>query len=341
MKTTLSLLMILFFGIQISVAQPASWKAKKYFTITGYNVENLFDTIDVAGKSDEEFTSNGEKNWNTERYNQKIENISKVISGINGYELPEIVGLIEIENNAVLKDLVASQNLSKGNYQIVHEEGPDPRGIECALIYRPDEFKYLSHKAIEVRFPFSENRRTRDILYVKGLVKKDTLHVFVNHWTSRRGGEDASEIKRMQSASVLKHATDSILAINPNASIFIMGDFNDEPTSQSIAETLDAGKPADNKTLTNLLYDKSATGLGSYYFKDSFNMLDNMIVSKALMQKKKGLHLFENTAWIYNPDYICYTQKDGIKSPSKTYGGKKYFGGYSDHFPVYTIFYTK
>lgn len=322
-------------------AQPVKWKSKKYMTIVSYNVENLFDTIDDPHKNDNEFTPFSKKRYNTERYNKKISDIATVLSSINKKDLPEIIGMAEVENKAVLNDLVKTPQLQKAHYKIILEEGPDPRGIDCALLYRPDVFKYLSHKALPVVFPFANNRRTRDILYVKGIVKKDTLHVFVNHWSSRRGGMQKSEPKRMQSAKVLKHNVDSILAINPDALIFIMGDFNDEPVNKSIYNVLDAGGINEHKELANLMYSLDKQGKGTYYYRGKYNMLDNLIVSPALINNKKGVRLYEDKGWIFHPDFICYTHKNGDKSPAKTYGGKNYYGGYSDHFPVYTILFQK
>lgn len=339
MKIYLSIFFSLFMLASIQ-AQPTKWKPKKYFTIVSYNVENLFDTI-ARNKLDEEFTPQSEKQWNTERYFKKLNQIGEVLTAIHSNELPEIVGLVEIENRTVLNDLVNTSALKRANYQIVHEDGPDPRGIDCALLYNPKSFNFLSYKAIPVRFPFSGNHRTRDILYVKGLVKKDTVHLFVNHWSSRRGGAEESERKRVQSALVLKHFTDSLQARNSACKIFIMGDFNDEPTNKSLHETLGAGQMADSTELKNLMYAQKLDGKGSYYYRGEYNMLDNLVVSESLIDAKKGLRLYNQSGFIFTPEFICYTNKNGDKSPNRTYGGKNYYGGYSDHFPVYAIFYEK
>lgn len=322
-------------------SQPENWKNKKYFTVVHYNVENLFDTVDTPSKSDSEFTPQSKKQWNTKRYNKKLTDIAKVISSINSKELPEIIGLTELENISVLNDLVKEPTLAAANYKPLLIEGPDPRGIDCGLLYRPDVFNYISHEAIIVRFPFAKNQRTRDILYVKGTVNKDTVHFFVNHWSSRRGGEKESEIKRVTCATVLKTHVDSIRSQDETANIIIMGDFNDEPSNKSLDIVLDAGTPAQNRDFTNLMYDQHNQGKGSYYYRGKFNMLDNFIVSKPLISKSKGFRLYEPTAYIYEPDFLVYKNKNGDLSPSKTYGGKNYYGGYSDHFLIYTILYEK
>lgn len=321
--------------------QPSKWINKEYFTVVSYNVENLFDTIDTPYKNDAEFTPEGIKRWNTERYNKKIESLSYVLSEINKEELPELIGLIEVENEYPLRDLIASENLKAGQYKYIVEDGPDPRGIDCALLYRPSAFQYITHKAIAVRFPFSNNSRTRDILYVKGLVNKDTVHVFVNHWSSRRGGQEKSDPKRVQSATVLKAFVDSIQKQNKASNIIIMGDFNDEPNNTSVRDALRAGREADNKSLTNLVYSLFDEGKGSYYYRGNYNMLDHMIVNSSMFSKTKGFRLIEKQAFIYQADTICYTFKNGDKGPSKTYGGTNYYGGFSDHFPIYSIFHEK
>ncbi|MBI9069808.1 MAG: endonuclease/exonuclease/phosphatase family protein [Salinivirgaceae bacterium] len=340
MKTTLIFSLSILFSLSV-FAQPANWDAKKNFTILSYNVENLFDTIDIENKSDEEFTPQSAKMWNSERYYKKLNDLATVISSINAQELPEIIGLVEIENIQVLNDLVLTEKLKPANYKVILDEGPDPRGIDCGLLYNPKEFKYVSHKTLAVRFPFAENKRTRDILYVKGKVKKETIHLFVNHWSSRRNGQEASEPKRVESAKVLKHNVDSILMLDPNASIIMMGDFNDEPSNKSIKETLDAGEINSNKTLVNLMYDLHNQKKGTFYYKGEYNMIDNLIVTKPLLLNTKGFRLLDKSGFIYNPDFICYTNKNGDKSPSKTYGGKNYYGGFSDHFPIYATFIVK
>lgn len=340
MKTLIISASALFICL-FTVAQPTKWKPKKHLTIVSYNVENLFDTIDTPSKNDSEFTPESKKQWNSARYYKKIEDIAFVLSEINQNELPEIIGLIEVENENPLIDLCNSDKLKAGNYKYIIEDGPDPRGIDCALLYRPDAFTYLNHKAIPVSFPFSNNRRTRDILYVKGLINKDTVHLFVNHWSSRRGGQEKSEPKRVQSASVLKLTTDSILSSNQMANIVIMGDFNDEPNNKSVNTVLDAGRVDEDKTNVNLVYSLFDNGEGTYYYKGNFNMLDHLVITSKMIKKSKGFRNIGNQAFIHNPDTICFTHKNGDKAPSRTYGGPNYYGGYSDHFAIYSFFYEK
>lgn len=323
------------------IGQPKKWRNKKYLTIVSYNVENLFDTIDNPHKNDNEFTPEKAKNWNTKKYFAKIDQLAYVISEINKNELPELIGLVEVENKNVLEDLVKNKKLKKANYSILVDNGPDPRGINCACLYNPKTFTYLSHHFIPVSFPFSNNKRTRNILYFKGLTKKDTIHLFVNHWSSRRGGKKKSEPKRIQTAKVLKNKVDSLLTNNPESNIIILGDFNDEPNNTSIKNTLQATPLNEQSILYNMMYENYTQGKGTYYFRGKFNVLDHLIVNRNMLKKRKGLRPYSPNAFIFNPDTICYVNKNKEKSPAKTYGGKNYYGGCSDHFPIYGIFYER
>ncbi|NCA80319.1 MAG: hypothetical protein EOM76_09095 [Sphingobacteriia bacterium] len=156
-----------------------------------YNVENLFDTEKDSVAADEAFTPDGSYRWTKYRYWKKIGSLSKVIVALGGWDLPEIVGMCEIENRRVLVDLTRSQALSDGKYGIVHYDSPDRRGIDVAMIYRKDRFHVIHSEPIVVNFPDEPNSKTRDILYVKGLFtfSEDTMHIFFNHWPSRYGAK--------------------------------------------------------------------------------------------------------------------------------------------------------
>lgn len=350
---TLSILMLTF---ATSIAQPAKWNNKQFFTIMSYNVENLFDTINTEGKNDVEFTPIGKKNWTSARYNEKLQHLAEVIAAINptNEQFPDIVAIVEAENIDVLRDLASQPAISNANYKCILEEGPDSRGIDCGLMYNPKTFNYLSHRAINVRLR-PNNQRTRDILYVKGLSGKDTLHIFVNHWSSRIGGVEKTANKRNQCADALKQVTDSILKKDPQSNIMIMGDFNDEPDNESVYEILEAKEPSRYSKLNNIMYDlqqknKGKFGSGTYYYKGIYSMLDNLIVSRQLLTRTKGFRIYNEydnskkqeypTGYIFSPDFISFTNNNGDKEPSRSYSGK-YYGGYSDHYPVYMIFYKK
>ncbi len=343
MKKTicLTLLFSVFIAFQsYSQSDCNEVSSKKNFKIVFYNVENLFDTIDDPVKNDKDFLPDAKVYWNTERYNDKLEKISKVLISIDTLNLPAIIGLSEVENKTVLEDLINKTDLKKGKYKIVHQESPDERGIDVALIYRKKKFKLIEQQFIPINFPNEPNDKTRDILYVKGLTKeKDTLHCFVNHWPSRWGGKEKSEPKRMFVAKVLRSEVSSVFSKNLMANIVIIGDFNDDPTDKSLKKMLKAQKI--NKTpypgmLYNLMYQKYEAGNGSYYYSrdKKWNMLDQIIVSGSMLMDENDLRVNGFHGCIFKADWLLYENNDGIKQPSRT-KGRSYYGGYSDHLPVY------
>jgi len=310
------------------------------FTAVFYNTENLFDTIDNPATADEDYLPTAAMPWNTGRFNVKIEHISKVLASVNEPVLPDIIGLAEIENHGVLENLIQTNNLKAGAYKIVQFDSPDERGIDVALLYKNKSFKLLSAVPLKVILPGTKNDKTRDILYVKGIAfKKTTLHIFVNHWPSRRGGQDESEALRMAAAKVLRHSVDSVLLTNPLANILIMGDFNDNPVDKSISVMLGAGLPETAPSpsrLYNILLPRYKNGEGSLYYK-SWDMFDQLIVSGNLLGGNKGLKCNPSDGSVFKPDWILYKNKDGIMLPNRT-ATREYHGGYSDHLPVFVKF---
>jgi len=339
MKIRHYLLLIALLPWIAACAQPSksNKKTKKQpFIAMFYNVENLFDTQDDPKINDEEFTPGGKVPWTDERLNTKIKQIGQVMTDIASPAMPDLVGFAEVENIRVLEMLVSSASLNKTKYNIVHYDSPDERGIDVALIYNPSTFKVIESAPLQVVLP--GNDLSRDILYVKGKVKSgDILHVFVNHWPSRREGTQVSEPKRMAAANVLRAKIDSIRRIEKSANIILVGDFNDEPSDKTIAEGLKAKSPdmAINKTdLYNLLYPEFTKGEGSLYYKD-WDLFDQIIVSGNMLSRKKGLRTSIEQAEIYRAEYLLYKDKNGVSRPSRTMSGDKYFGGYSDHLPVF------
>ena len=301
-----------------------------------YNVENLFDTLDHVTKNDDRFTPESEKKWNTERYFDKMNNLSKVIAAM---EFPSILGLCEVENNAVLKDLINSTSLKNHNYQIVHFESPDERGIDNAFIYKKEHFQVIDTKNIRINFPKEviENDFTRDIVYIKGKLAGNVIvHVFVNHWPSRRGGAPETEPKRTYIAGILREFVDSLFIESPDANIIILGDLNDETDNKSVSETLGA-KLSNDKIETNSLYNLMAhfdqEGKGTYNYRGNWNMMDHIIVSASLL--KPGSKIRATNATIFRKDWMMYNDPKRGAVPSKSYGGPNYYGGYSDHLPVF------
>lgn len=309
------------------------------YHIVSYNVENLFDIIDDEQKKDEDFTPLGRNKWTENKYYDKINNLAQVFTSIK-LELPEMIGLVEIENRQVLTDLINDDDLKSGNYKIIHEESPDIRGIDVALLYKPSFFREISHEAISIHFPFDSIYKTRDILYVKGLIKEiDTVHIFINHWPSRRGGLKKSQPKRVFVASVLRQHVDSILDQNIEAKIIIMGDFNDNPVDKSMFETLKANNIRtgfEKRYLFNLFFDiYNIQGEGSYLYRNNYNMLDHIILSQAWFNNNDYTTGFDSGE-IFAPEWLC-NKGNELKEPYRTFKGPNYIGGYSDHFPVYFV----
>jgi predicted extracellular nuclease len=304
-----------------------------------YNVENLFDTFNDSLKNDESFTPEGNHHWTEFRYNKKLKSLSKVILAAGGWEAPEIIGLCEIENRFVLDQLVQKTGLRNIGYQIIHEESPDRRGIDVAMMYRPNKFTPINHQAINITFPFDPGSKTRDILYVRGLVgDQDTVHLFVNHWPSKFGGAKETEPKRMFVAKLLRNKVDSIFALNADANIVIMGDLNDEPTDESVMKGLkpetDLSKLKRNNQLFNLMY--AIRHKGSHKYQDSWSTIDQFIVSGGLMLRTEGLRVAPEKAVIFEADFLLEVDERNMgKKPFRTYIGMKYHGGYADHLPIY------
>lgn len=307
--------------------------------IVFYNLENLFDIYDDPVTRDEEFTPGADIPWTAERYELKMTNMAKVLQAVGEGDLPAIIGMCEVENRAVAEDLLSRNGLKEGNYILIHQDSPDERGIDVALAYREGVFRPTRYQAMPVSFVERPDDRTRDILYVSGVFKdapNDTLHIFVNHWPSRWGGQLESEPGRLAAAAVLKKSVDSIFSSGPLARIIIMGDFNDEPYNKSIKDILGAGKDLEGNgpaSLVNLMYPGFEREEGSYYYRD-WDMIDQIIVSSALVTSEKGLALKGHEGKVFGPEWVMFRTSNGILRPNRT-KGRDYYGGYSDHLPVY------
>ena len=314
------------------------------FRVMFYNTENFFDTFDDPEKNDDDFLPEGAMRWTPGRYHNKLINIAKVVTSAGEWGTPALVGLCEVENDKVMKDLTQYSPLRKMNYRYIITNSPDTRGINVALLYQREKFKYLDHKNYTIRFPGNARKHTRDILHVTGQVSaQDTLDVFVCHFPSRRGGENESEADRLYAASVLKAKSDSLIQIRKNACILIMGDFNDEPSNRSISQILQAQpilKDIVHQNLYNLFASfEKRKDTGSYKYQGQWNLLDQIIVSGNLITGDRSIRVFPHTASIFYRDFMLVDDKSyGGKRSKKTYNGRKHEGGYSDHFPVLVDF---
>jgi len=306
------------------------------FRIGFYNVENLFDTQDdLMNEKDDEFLPSSSKQWTDERYQDKLNKIGIVMEGI---EFPMLMGFAEVENQAVLVDLVQTDVLKDQNYNVVHFDSPDFRGIDVALIYKSAEFTVLETEAIEVELPASVSQfsTTRDILQVKGSYLGEEVYIFVNHWPSRSGGVAATSGKREYAAAILRQAMDDILAMDANANIIAMGDFNDEPFNPSMLEVLKANteKPTsfDNQ-IYNCTVPVLQAGRGSYFWDGDWQMIDQAVISGQLLDDAGKMKVVGYD--VYNDEKVMFNHPtDGLR-PDRTYSGDEYFGGYSDHLAIY------
>jgi predicted extracellular nuclease len=301
-----------------------------------FNTENYFDTFDDSETLDEDFTPAGSYHWTWAKFSAKRDMLAKIIIAVGEGEIPSIIGLCEIENRFVLNQLVNETPLAKFNYRIVHRDSPDSRGIDVALLYNPACFELIYQNFHEV----SKSFKTREILYAKGIFYGvDTLHVFVNHFPSKRGGAKASESRRIAAALALKHLCDSISNKNKNANILVMGDFNDTPNSDPIIKTLQAKYNFD-KIIENDLYNLALPlmkkGEGTIKFQGVWEFIDLMFVSGSILNDTAKISCSVSDFKIFKAPYLFENDNTYIgKKPKRTFTGMKYNGGISDHLPVY------
>lgn len=320
-------------------------KKYKIHTISFYNVENLFDTINDVNKNDEASPIMEIQNGRAEIYQKKLINLSRVISEI-GYgetkSLPTIVGLSEVENKKVIEDLIGTGKLKNGNYGISHFESPDRRGIDVALIYRKDFFEVLNEKSHYLElysFNSGDKYYTRDQLVVDGLLEGERMFFIVNHWPSRSGGEMRSRPSRNKAAELNVSIIDSIRSIHQNPKIMTMGDFNDDPKNESIKKILSAKKDKEN-VKDNELYNPyermHSKGVGTLAYRDNWNLFDQIILSGTFLdQSFKDFSFYKSL--IYNKKYL-FNQSGRFKGyPFRSFGGGSYLDGFSDHLPVYVL----
>lgn len=294
----------------------------------------------------EEFTPSSSKRYNTKVYNQKLSNAAKVISEL-GYKYaktaPAVVGLLEIENRQVIEDLINQESLRKYDYGIVHYNSYDYRGVDVALIYQKKRFTPTSSINRELVLFNDEGKReyTRDILIVSGLLDGEKFSFFVSHWPSRRGGEKKSAPKRNAAAALLKKEMDSIKSLDPEVKLVAMGDFNDDPTSPSLKKHLScvgSEKELSNENpYLNLMYPLHKKGVASLAYRDAPNLFDQIVVSKNMVQgdSKSEYQIFKTE--VYAPDYLINPEGAFKGYPFRSWNGDTFTGGYSDHFPVFTI----
>ena len=341
-KIKISLLTVLIFTITTAFSQEK--KAYKVNTIAFYNLENLFDTENDPLTYDDDRTPDGKDHWTEEIYQDKLKNMAKVMAEI-GAEVsgsaPTIIGVCETENRKVLEDLVNQETLVEQDYGIIQFDSPDRRGIDVALLYKKKLFTPTHYKAKELLI-YDDNDKskrvfTRDQLVVSGVLDGEKIHLIVNHWPSRSGGEKRSRSKRIKAAKLNRQIIDSIFSDDPYAKIITMGDLNDDPSNTSVKDHLNAKRKTSElgiKELYNPMEDLAKQGYGSLAYRDSWNLFDQIIISTELTKKDFSSYRFYQ-AGIYNKTYLVNAHGRYKGYPYRSFASGSYTGGYSDHFPVY------
>lgn len=338
------LFIMISFGLPAYLAGQSTSDKSIPFRVMSWNVENLFDIRHDTLKNDQEFLPDAIRHWNYSKYKKKLTDIARVIIAVGEWNAPALVGLCEVENDTVLRDLTQRSPLKELDYRYVMTDSPDLRGIDVALLYQRDLFKLLSSRSIAIP-PFKQHRPTRDLLHVSGLLLTgDTLDLFVCHLPSRSGGAKESEPYRLHAAHKLRMEADSLMQVRHHPQIIIMGDFNDYPSNKSIRKILEADLPptaaAHPQKLYHLLARKAASRhFGSYKYHGEWGLLDHLIVSGTLLDSSSAFFTEESKANVFQlPFLLIDDKKYGDSEPFRTYKGMKYQGGISDHLPIYTDF---
>lgn len=316
-------------------------KQFKVACLAFYNLENLFDTINQEDVNDYEFTPEGPNRWTSERYLEKSNNMAKIIANIATditSDGPAILGVCEVENRSVMEDLVANEQIKDRNYKIVHYDGPDRRGVDVGLLYNPKYFTVTNSQSRPLHIEGKEDFRTRDQLVVSGIFDGEPMHFIVVHWPSRYGGEKRSRPLRNAAAQLSRSIIDSLTAINPDAKVVLMGDYNDDPNNESVVKYLNATRKKRLKKdqLYNPFGKMFRDGIGSLAYRDNWNMFDQHVITRAWLDKDYKSYRFHK-AGVFSKPWM--KQKDGQYKgyPYRTFSHGRYIGGYSDHLPTYLI----
>lgn len=327
---------VCFFYFMLSLFT-CEYAQAKNIRIISYNLENLFDYKNDSITNDDSFTPEGAHQWTESKYRYKLNNLSKAIAAAGEWDLPGIIGLCEVENEKVVSDLIEKTQLKICGYKYVHKDSPDRRGVDVALLYQPQQFQLIQAQFFKVDLGAENN--TREILHAKGILSNnDTLHVFVNHWPSRYGGELESKPKRNKAARTLRYCIDSLFASVPNCNIVVVGDFNDYPDDESLHLVLQAQNPS-NEIIKNQLYNLAIPlnengKNGSHKFRGLWGMLDQIIVSGNLLNKESKTIVSPRGLTICKENFLL---KDGAsgKMPKRAFLGTFFAYGYSDHLPIF------
>ncbi len=344
----LSILVIAFCAGLCAQDNQAQKKKYQVFGVAFYNLENLFDTINGNGTYDLEYSPAGAKKWNGMKYRNKIENLARAIAAFNTPSTPNgpaFIGVSEIENRAVLEDLVKavddrlrSEGRQPWNLRVVHHDSPDRRGVDVGALYNERYFKFINVSNTTLTIPDNPNFRTRDQMCVTGRMGSDTVSIIVNHWPSRLGGQEQSSYLREAAAALSKHIADSIWNLRPNEGVIVMGDLNDDPFDKSCAKVLGASKKAKGVQphgFFNPFWSLLDKGIGTLAYNSAWNLFDQIIVSGTLLEQNAGpTSLHFTRAMVNNFDFLKDTEGTRQGYPRRTFASGMYLNGYSDHFPT-------
>lgn len=308
-------------------------KKANIYTVAFYNVENLFDVYNNPSTNDEDFLPKSDKKWTPKRYSKKIRKLGYAISNVGkkgSGKLPSLIGLAEVENKSVLLDLIHTKHLKNQNYNFIHYDSPDERGIDVALIYDTTIFTELRSKSykIDLKNEFGGVDYTRDILLVSGLFNGEKIHIIVNHWPSRRSGKDETDEKRLITSNKVTQIIKEVNKNEENPKIIVMGDFNDDPSSRSLKNLLK------NNDLFNPMETLLSFTRGSLNYKFNWNLFDQILFTTNFFEHDENKHSFGH-ANIFDDIFLTQFEGKYKGNPFRTYVGRKYKGGFSDHFPVY------
>lgn len=315
----------------------------KIHTLAFYNLENLFDTINDPTKFDEASPIMEMNTGRSEVYKKKVHNMARVIAEIGedgAGNAPAILGVAEVENRSVLVDVVNDPLLFEMDYGIIHYDSPDMRGIDVGMIYQKKIFQPV-HTSSHTLYIYDDITRkrvyTRDQLLVSGKLEGDFIHIIVNHWPSRSGGEERSRSKRVGAAKLTKRIVDSLQIIDPYAKIIIMGDLNDDPINVSVKSILKAKadrKDLELKDIYNPYENFYKSGLGTNAYRDVWSLFDQIMMTQSLLETDYSSFRFYK-AFIFNKNYLTTKRGRWKGYPFRSFADGGFTGGFSDHFPVY------
>lgn len=339
MKKSFVLFLLLFFGITLSYAQ-------KDYVIGFYNLENLFDTYDDPMKNDEEFLPDGANKWTEVKYRKKLHNMAKVISEMakaNGM-FHTVLGVSEIENRMVLEDLIMQPELMPANFQIVHYDSPDNRGVDVAMLYRPDQFEYIDSESIPFTMEGYDNFKTRDILMVYGRIAGEEFAIYVAHLPSRVGGKGGD--LRSRGAEIIREHSLDMMKEHPGIKVVVMGDMNDDPFNDSMAKALGARLDPEDvvnpEDMFNPFWRLLNEGFGSNGYQDVWSLFDQIIVNGSLLNAEEGLHIKPlgkkgYYGVVFRRPFMIAQKGQYRNYPLRTFSNGAFINGYSDHLPTFIV----